>query len=469
MKISINNLKTLAFVLVIVLIETSCTPEEDFTTPPLLIEEPSINGTIVDIEAVLGIMNQEIEKEGENAKVVFDNTNNYMVGYVVSSDKGGNFFKELILQNKNIGPTAGIRLLIDNSPLYTSYEFGRKVFVKLDGLSAGIENGVPTLGVLNGNTVRAVPSFTASEFITRSSEVFAITPLDITMEDFSERFLSLYIKINSIQFNKNVVLDNNAFTFAAEPNDEFDGERIIESCETGRTTVLSTSTFSDFKGLTLPNNQGSFTGILTKNFLGDTFNLVLNDPEGLIFDIETRCDPEVLQCSSTEVGNNILFEEDFAGLKIKDLEEKGWINSNTTGGKLDFEIGDFAENQYAQITGFRSKEPIYEVWLISPEIDIANSANEVLNFDVQTGYDNGNILEVFISSDFTNEIQTASWTKLDANLPRGPLNAFGDTVPAGPVSLSCLEGTIRVGFRYIGGDPRATTRYHIDNVEIKGE
>ncbi|MFD2186279.1 DUF5689 domain-containing protein [Aquimarina celericrescens] len=465
---SIRNLKTVLYVFIISISMLNCTPEEDFATPPLIIEEPSIIGTVIGIEAVLGIMNQEIEKEGENAKATFKNTNNYIVGYVISSDKGGNFFKELILQNSNINPTAGIRLLIDNAPLYTSYEFGRKVFVQLDGLSAGIENGVPTLGVLNGNTVEPIPSFTVNDMITRSSEVFPVTPFEIIMEDFTDRFLNLYIKINNLQFNKNIVLDNNAFTFAAEPNDEFDGERMLESCETGRSTILSTSTFSDFKGLTLPDQKGSFTGILTKNFRGDAFNLVLNDPNGLVFDAESRCDPTVLECSPAEEGNTILFKEDFTGLKIKDLEESGWININTTGGKLDYEIGSFAENQYAQITGFRSKEPIYEVWLLSPEIDLNNSTAETLDFDVQTGYDNGNILEVFVASDFTGDIKTATWVKLDANLPRGPFNAFGDTVPAGPVGLSCVEGQIRIGFRYIGGDPRATTRYHIDNVIVKG-
>lgn len=469
MKISIKHLKTIVFTTLVVFIKTSCTPEQDFATPPLLIDEPSISGTVIDAEAVLGAMYQEIEKEGENAKATFSNTDNHMVGYVISNDKGGNFFKELILQNKNMDPTAGIRVLINTAPLYTSYEFGRKVYIKLDGLSVGMQNGVPTLGVLNGNTINEIPSFSVNDFITRSSEVFTINPLEITIEDFADHFLNLYVNIKNIQFNKSLILENNAFTLAAEPNDKFDGERIIESCSTQRTTILSTSTFSDFKGLPLPGNQGSLTGILTKNFTGDIFNLVLNDPEGLVFDIETRCDPEVLQCTVVEAGNSILFEEDFTGMKTKDLEERGWINHNLTGGKLDYEIGDFAENQYAQITGFRSKEPLYEAWLISPEIDMTTTTNEVLNFDLQTGYDNGNILEVFVSNDFDDNIKTASWTKLDANIPRGPLNSFGETIPAGPIPLSCLEGKIRIGFRYTGGDPRATTRYHIDNVAINNK
>ncbi|KZS39563.1 hypothetical protein AWE51_07870 [Aquimarina aggregata] len=464
---STHYLKPIVFIFILTLIAIRCTPEEDFKTPPLLIEEPIINGTVMDLEALLGILAQEIEKEGENAKASFTDTNNYSIGYVVSSDKGGNFFKELILQNAAVNPTAGIRVLIDNAPLFTSYEFGRKVFIKLDGLSIGIENGVPTLGVLDGNTIAAIPSFSVNEVINRSSEVFAITPLETTIDNFTDRLLNLYVKVNNIQFNKNIVQENNAFTFAAEPNDKFDGERIIESCETGRTTILSTSTFSDFRGLTLPNQQGSFTGILTKNFLGNAYNLALNDPDGLVFDIENRCDPEVVTCTSATEGKNVLFEEEFTGLKIKDLEEKGWININLTKGDLDYDIATFSENEYVQITGFRSKEPLYEIWLLSPEIDMSTTTDEVLNFDLQAGFDNGNILQVFVSNDFTDDINTATWTLLDAQIPRGPINAFGDFSPAGPINLSCIEGSMRIGFKYVGGDPRATTRYHIDNIKIK--
>ncbi|MBP2831115.1 choice-of-anchor J domain-containing protein [Aquimarina sp. U1-2] len=460
-------IKTVLYGVICVISILSCAPEEDFAVPPLIIEEPSINGTVIDLGAVLGTMYQEIEREGQQAKATFKNTDTYFIGYVVSSDKGGNFFKELILQNNTINPTAGIRLLIDNSPLYTSYEFGRKLYVKLDGLSVGLQNGVPTLGFLDGNTIAAIASFSVADVVHRSPEVHTITPLDTTIENFNDQLLNLYIRLYQLQFHKNMVLDQNVFTLAAEPNDVFDGERILEDCTTRRSTILSTSTFADFKGVTLPRSQGSFTGILTKNFVGDTYNLVLNDPNGLIFDIDDRCDPLVLSCPVGEEGSTIIFKEDFTAVKTKDLEKLGWLNQNLSGGKLDYEIGDFAENQYIQITGFRSKEPIYEVWLLSPEIDLTNSVDPILNFDVQAGYDNGNILEVFVTNDFEGDIKTATWVKLDTHLPRGPMNAFGDSLPAGPIGLSCAQGSIRIGFRYIGGDPKATTRYHIDNIIIK--
>ncbi|WP_271783404.1 DUF5689 domain-containing protein [Aquimarina algiphila] len=465
----ITNIKKIFIVLISTCIFTTCSSEEEFKTPELVVDEPQIEGTIVTIDAILGVLGQELEKEGENAKVVFENTNNIIEGYVVSSDKASNFFKELVLQDTHTNPSSGVRVLIDDNPLFTTYEFGRKVYIKLDGLSLGIKNGIPTLGVSEGNDISAIPSFSIDKVVIRSAEIATIIPLEITLEDFTDKLLNLYIKIDNIQFNKNLVLKDNAFTFAAETNDKFDGERIVESCITGRTTVLSTSTFSDFKGLTLPSGQGSFEGILTKNFLGNRYNLVLNNPMGLVFDTETRCDPAVLECTIDSESTTVLFEEDFTDLKIKDLVNSGWININTNNGKLDYEIGDFDNNQYAQITGFRSKESLYEVWLITPDINLDISTNEFLNFDIQAGYDNGNIMEVFVTNNFTGDPVTTIWTKLDATVPRGPLNAFGNFGSTGPIRLSCVEGVVRIGFRYIGGDPRATTRYHIDNIKVSGK
>ncbi|GAA4279573.1 DUF5689 domain-containing protein [Aquimarina mytili] len=461
-----NKIKTGLALIGTVIAIFGCVSEEDFETPELVIQEPEVNGTMIMIDAALGILGQEIEKDGEKAKVVFDDTGNFITGYVISSDKASNFFKELILQDKDKHPQAGIRVLIDNSPLFTKYEFGRKVYVKLDGLSLGMQNGVATLGISEGNAIGAIPSFSLDEVVIRSTEISEILPRLVTVEDFTDKLLNLFIKVDNIQFNKNMVQDNNVFTFAAEANDQFDGERLVESCNTGRSVVLSTSTFSDFRGLKLPAQQGSFEGILTKNFEGDTYNLVLNDPTGLIFDNETRCDPIILDCPPANQGSSLMFEENFTDLKIKDLEDKGWINTNTTGGKLNYKIGDFAGNQYVQITGFRSKESVYEVWLITPELDIGISTNAVLNFDLQAGYDNGNILEVFITNSFTGDPKDTNWIKLGATIPRAPLNAFGDFISSGPIGLSCLEGGVRIGFRYIGGDPRATTRYHIDNIKV---
>ncbi|WP_299212871.1 DUF5689 domain-containing protein [uncultured Aquimarina sp.] len=487
------NLKKLISVLVLAVTFTACVQDDDFKTPALVIEEPDLNGStpitllsaynqwfqeFVDAVDDAGLdFDSDFDVEAIEAvrlqtKFTFENEDidnpMFMSGYVISTDKAGNFFEELILQDKPENPTRGLRLPIDVNPLFTSYEFGRKVFIKLDGLSMGIENGVLTLGVLSGDEVDQIPSFSQEEIIIRSAEVADITPLEITIEDFSDDLTNLYVKINNLQFNRNDVLGENPLTFAGEREDEFDGERNLESCDSGAIAVLSTSTFADFKSLPLPAQQGSFEGVLAKNFFGDTFNLVLNDVTGLIFDNENRCDPSVLECDGTSGGSNVIFEEDFTGLSISDLENSGWLNVNTTGGSLDYFVGSFSGNQYAQISGFNSGESPFEVWLVTPEIDLTASSEEELSFDIQANFDNGNILTAFITNNFTGDVTTTEWSQLDASIPNGNPSGFGSFEPVGPVNISCIDGAVRIAFRYAGADPGPTTRYHIDNISISG-
>ena len=431
-------------------------------------ENPTIEGTKITIDAIQGILNQQIVEDGDNAKVIFEDTDAYIEGYVISSDKAGNFFKELIVQDKKENPTAGIRIFIDQSPLYTSYEVGRKVYIKLNGLSIGVENGMPTIGHIDGNSISVIPSFLIDDIIIRSTEVEVLTPLKIKLEDIDDAKLNLLLSIDTLQFHKSLVSEGSVFTFAAENNDEYDGERIVESCSTGRTTILSTSTFSDFRGLQLPTGQFTFQGILTKNFEGSMYNLVLNDATQLVELEETRCDPDVLNCGTPAVGDQVIFEEDFTDKRIRDLEDLGWLNINIYDGDLEYEMGSFDNNDYIQITGYNSDEPMYEVWLITPEINLDITQDETLSIDLQAAYDNGDILEIFVTDDFTESVEEATWTKLDIQVPRSSMSGFGDFINSSPIGLACLDGNVRIGFKYTGGDPKATTRYHIDNLKVKG-
>ena len=108
------------------------------------------------------------------------------------------------------------------------------------------------------------------------------------------------------------------------------------------------------------------------------------------------------------------------------------------------------------------------MYLITPPIDMDGTTGEELSFDVQTNFDNGNILSVLVSTDFTGDPTTATWSILDATIPSGPPSSFGSFAPVGPINISCLDGMVHFAFFYEGSDPTATTRYHVDNIEITG-
>ncbi len=462
--------------ILMVSITVSCVKSDDFDIPETsVVEEPVLDGEIVTISAMAGQYEQELDN------YTFEDTNTYLEGYVISSDEAGNFFEEIILQDDPTNPTLGIRVLLDENPLFTKYEVGRKLYIKLDGLTLGISNGVLTLGVAGTSFVQAIPAPLEEEHIIRSAEVATITPVNITLEelaslplsddDDSFRVTNLYVNIENVQFIKNQVVDNN-YTYASEGFDEFDGERTIENCDTKDRLTFSTSTFADFKSLLLPTGRGNISGILTKDFFADKFILVVNDPSTVNLTDENRCDPEptgTFVCDTPSGGGNVFWSENFEQFNaIEDYVDAGWTNVNVNGGSTLWVIGNFDGTNYAQISGFNSGEDVIETWLVTPSIDMDGTTEEELMMDIQTNFDNGEILSVLFSTNFTGDVTTADWETLAVSIPTGPSDGFGTFEAVGPVNISCIDGTINLAFLYQGSDPSATTRYHIDNIEITG-
>ncbi|MCC1483289.1 DUF5689 domain-containing protein [Winogradskyella immobilis] len=470
-----KNLKFNKIILLLIglVVFNSCVEDDDFAIPDTSIIEPVLDGQQVSIASIAGALAQEqgnnsVDYSNDDDLVSFDfgGPNQYLTGYVVSSDEGGNFFEELIIQDAPENPTTGIKVLVDVNPLFTRYEVGRKVFVKLNGLVVGISNGVLAIGPQDGDRVGQIPGASEEDFILRSAEVATIVPLPLSIADFTEDRTNLMIELQDVQFNRGQVLGDNPLSFASEGSDQFDGERLLESCSSATTAIFSTSTFSDFKALTLPSGRGNMTAILTRNFFGDTFNIAINSPEDINFSSSDRCDPDFLECSGTSGGGSAIFFEDFE--TFSSFTAEGWTNVNINGGGTEWTEGGFGGNDYAQITGFNSDEDPIEVFLVTPPIDLDTTTGEELSFDVQTNFDNGTILSVLVSTDFTGDPTTATWQPLDAVIPSGPANGFGTFQSVGPINVSCLDGTVHFAFFYEGADPGATTRYHVDNVEVTG-
>ncbi len=454
-----NQFKKIIMVLLAFAVVTSCVKDDDFDIPNLNIEEPNINASdIIEIGAVAGELAQSDEDQ-----FTYSESGKFMVGYLVSSDEGGNFFKQMILQDKPENPTVGIKVLIDVSPLFVSYEVGRKVFVKLDGLTVGTSNGVLALGVRGPLRPERIPFPKREEHIIRSTEVATIVPKPLTIEQFSTSNTNLMIRLSDMQFNRNE-LDK---TFAAEPGDEFDGERIIESCANEASVILSTSTFAGFKGVTVPAGRGTIDAILTRDFFDEFYTIYLNDPTTLNFDSPERCDPDLIGCEGPFGGPDTLFTEDYESISnISELT--GWINVNVSGGNTRFVLGEFSGNQYAQITGFNTAESDIQAWFVTPELDFDTFTMHQLDLDIEAAFDNGKILSVLITNNFTGDVTTTDWQELDVDVPTGPSSGFGGFQSVGPINLSCFEGNVRIAFKYEGSDPSATTRYHLDNIRITG-
>jgi hypothetical protein len=287
-------MKTVQFCKILVLVafaifNSSCIEDDEFELPETGVIDPVLQGEIVSITSVKASLLAVQAVGAETA--TFDGTNTFMGGFVISNDEGGNFFEELILQDEAENPTAGIKILIDVNPLFTKYEVGRKVFIKLDGLSVGLNSGVVTLGVLNVNEIDKISAPSEDEFLFRSSETAVLVPAVKTLSQISENNVNTLIQLPNAQFTESQI----GVTFANEPGDEFDGDRLVESCsDDGGSILFQTSTFADFKGIAIPEGSGRLTAILSRNFFGDENVLVVRDPNDLIFESAERCEPKPL-------------------------------------------------------------------------------------------------------------------------------------------------------------------------------
>ncbi len=452
------------FSLLVVFILMGCVKTDDFETPELAVSEIEIEGNITNIAAVKGNFNFETE-----AIYSFRETDTWFEAYVISSDAGGNFYKELVVQDKPSNPTSGIHLLLDHNSLFETFNIGRKIYVKLDGLSLWYNNGVLQLGIQNLGDVVAIPNSLIDDHIIRSETTLEIIPLEIEISEFNPELKNLYVSVRDIQFDRNLVKENQVFSFASNPADQYDGERQLESCETGETVFMSTSTFSNFKSLLIPNGSGSIEGVLTRDFYDEHYVIVVNFPDALQMNGD-RCDTEYLDCGENlNEGSKILFEENFDGVTSNTiLNSRGWTNLNVSGGEKKFTPALSAGNRILRISAYNTNESPLEAWLVTPGIDLDNSADEILSFDILSSYDKGLILEVYITQNFTGDPGTTEWTELDANIPLGPSSSNASIFKTSNIDISCLEGEIWVAFRYLGSTYDKTTTYDLDNVRVLG-
>jgi hypothetical protein len=170
------------------------------------------------------------------------------------------------------------------------------------------------------------------------------------------------------------------------------------------------------------------------------------------------------------------FSEDFTGVTSNDpLTLTGWLNVNVADGADRLWIGKvYKDNGYAQFSSYKSTSPHGDTaWLITPALNMDNTTDEMLSFDINVAYWTHAGLHVLVSTDFdqTKEgIAKAHWTDItsDFNIPTEPTSGYGTFGPAGRADLSAYNGILNVAFVYMGDAASGkTTTYQIDNVKVE--
>ena len=205
-------------------------------------------------------------------------------GYVVSDDTSGNHYKLLYLQDAPENPKVSLPVLIDQTQLHAHYPVGRKVFLKLKGLSIGYRFGVLSLGVNQGGTLAPIHSSKIDEHLFRSCEQVPIVPKKVTLSELNSSMVGMWVVLEHMQFAAKE--RGNSYADTGTHSVDRMLQQVSENCLLDAEIPLRTSGFASFKSESLPLGKGAVKALLTAYY--SDLQLVLHSPEDLDFS-EERC------------------------------------------------------------------------------------------------------------------------------------------------------------------------------------
>jgi len=463
----INKISTLLLALIASLMIVSCVQDDDFSIPESLGNEENAALTeLLNDGNTNNITITQLKAQFVNGAATQIVSDVYVKGYVSSSDQTGNFYKEFYIQDAPINPTAAFRVILNQVDSYNQFNFGREVYIKLKDLYIGevrSGDGVITVGgVTNslGDEVEALAAKQVPLHIFRSDVTEEITPLVSKFSSINDSNIGVYVMIENAQFPQN--LNGKSYV---DPLDDFDTQRIMESCDGfGYSNfILETSAFANFKNMILPSGGGTISGIVSKTYNGSDLVLALNSLNDVNMD--------AAKCSPLNIDDfDIVFEENFdSSVDNTDLDIAGWSNFSEVGSELWTEQV-YSGNGYTEFSSYFTGDDVNIGWLVSHGINMDTQENEFLNFkNAQHHLDSAdNTLEVFVSTDYDgSNVLTATWVPVSANLA-SMSDSWYAFVDSGLIDISNYTGTLYVGFKVTGSGTNTIMdgAYQLDDFKI---
>lgn len=328
----------------------SCAPKQEFDDIADTCEENlEANVTFAQIKALY---------QGELFQIQEDLI---IEGYIVSSDREGNFFSVLHFQDSYTDPTEGFQIEIELFESHLLFEPGQKILIKTKGLYLGQSKGVFKLGGTFsgfGNvTVGRLPALKIPDHIFRSCEPVAqIEPNLATLPQLNSAMTNTLVRIDGLQF-----LEDDFEKPFAEPEEET--ERILEDCD-GNQIVLLNSGFAAFQAESLPEGNGSIAAVLMQE--NDDFFLAIRNLKDLDFSGE-RC-TDLRQTSNELFFSELADPNNNVGARFIELYNSSSESINLEGWSIrrytneNEEVGSFVD-----LTGFEISAE--STFIISPNAE----------------------------------------------------------------------------------------------------
>lgn len=278
--ISIKNIsgKMLKILLLLVLF-AGCVQDDDYDIPPIAgCQEIELTAT-KSLEEIFDATTTEVAQYSQP---------DIVEAYVTSNDQSGNFHQILHLQDKE--GTRGFSLPIAVNELYTNFNPGSKVFVKLENTYTqihfdGLKIGNKAIDEKTGEPyLDKIPPTNYKNIIINTCEIIdeeeLVTPLSLS--EITDAHLNTLIELKDVQF-ENAALGKTLY----DPNTDIGGgtnyliQDISESAITFRTL-----SFADFGNTSVPEGNGTIRGVLSK--FSNTYQFLIRDISDLNLDNERK-------------------------------------------------------------------------------------------------------------------------------------------------------------------------------------
>jgi len=267
---------------------SSC--QDDVDAPAAVVPEAGIeaNTTILELK-------QRFWSEDKNyADSIHDpadaNRRFIIKGHVISSDKEGNIFKSIVIQDE----TAALAFSVDSYNLYLNYRRGQEVVIDVTGMTIGKYAGLQQIGhkswYANGKTwqvsfmpfqefkekveLNGMPEYSSID--TLVANTFADIPNDT---ESVRKYQSQLVRFKNVYF-----ADGGQKTFSVYHTKENEDQNRTLVDREGNTRIVRTSGYATWCEKRLPAGVIDLVGIMS--YYNDTWQIMMLDYEGVMEAVE---------------------------------------------------------------------------------------------------------------------------------------------------------------------------------------
>ena len=310
--------------------------------------------------------------------------NIYVKAKITANDETNNLYRFVYIEDA----TGGIRVNINKTrTIYQDSRFkvGKTLIVKLKDLYVGKYNGEFQIGTLNGTSLGFIAEADVYKYLFDSNEgITKVTPTEIKISDITPDVVGKWVKIKNVQFAD------------SELGNTYSGNRTLVDCA-GNKIIVRTNAQATFANAMIDSGKGDINAVVS--VFNGTYQLIIPHQYDANFD-GPRCD------GTLPVFEN-LYSDGFTNLA-------NWTGVNVSGAQVwtTTNYGNPAPSAY--LDGNKSEN---EDWLVSKKWAIPATGYQKVYFSFETdGNYQGNPLEVYVTDNYTGDVKTTSWTKVNALL-----------------------------------------------------